>query len=150
MPKPSDQEQPPSYEQLLQFCEQLQAQVESLTQDNAALREQLETAESEAERLHAIVDAEAEAVGRAALEGGRLRDAWSIATPDRLGFTEPTGWPERADARDRHGSEQTKRREESQSAAEVDLPVQLSADRQHGNAERANQPHNPRTGRRGR
>ena len=60
MPSPADPDQSPEYEQLLQYCEQLREQVESLTLENIALRGQCEAAESETERLTAIIDAEAE------------------------------------------------------------------------------------------
>ena len=55
MPERTESDKAVQIEQLLQVCEQLQAQVESLTLDSEALREQLAASESQAERLSVLV-----------------------------------------------------------------------------------------------
>lgn len=95
MLKPSNPQQPASYEQLLNFCERLQAQVESLTQDNAALREQLEAAESESERLINIIDAEAEDLQQFASNWFKPSAVVSVTRDDHAGILingSPIGW----------------------------------------------------------
>lgn len=95
MTKPSDPEQAAQNEQLLQHCERLQAQVESLTQDYAALQEQLAAAEFESERLVAIVDAEAEDLQQFGSHWFRPSAVVSITRDNSAGILingNPIGW----------------------------------------------------------
>ena len=95
MSPPSDLEPSMPYEQLLHFCERLRAQVESLTRDNAALREQLEAAESESERLTDIIDAEAEDLQQFGSNWFKPSAVVSITRDDHAGVLingSPIGW----------------------------------------------------------